>query len=165
MKKKSFFVGASALLLMASMNLGHALNEYGFLNGNLCGSILAQTTTTGSGNTSTGGGGSTGGSSSSGTGGGNSTNSSSTSGSTSNREKIKQYRPDVACRGEYIAEGHVSISITINGVKLDLGEATFDAGAKIPYTGTTEKCTGGNDWYDCDGVQTDCIPNGLIGLL
>ena len=68
MKKKSFLVGAGALLLMASMNLGHAVSGYGFLSGNLCGRILAQTTTTGSGNTSTGGG-STGGSSSTGTGG------------------------------------------------------------------------------------------------
>ena len=69
MKKKSILVGAGALLLMASMNLGHAVSGYGFLSGNLCGSILAQTTTTGSGSTSTGGGGSTGGSSSTGTGG------------------------------------------------------------------------------------------------
>lgn len=55
MKKKNFFIGASALLLMAGMNFSHALNEYGFLDGNLCANILAQTTTTTTGDNTTGG--------------------------------------------------------------------------------------------------------------
>lgn len=71
MKKRSVFVGTVAVLLMAGMNFSHVFNEYGFLNGNLCANILAQSSSSGGGSSSSGGsssGGSSSGSSS-GTGG------------------------------------------------------------------------------------------------
>lgn len=26
------------------------------------------------------------------------------------------------------------------------------------YKGKKEDCTGGHDWYDCEGAQKDCVP-------
>lgn len=95
MKKKNFFIGASALLLMAGMNFSHALNEYGFLDGNLCANILAQTTTTGTGGSSSTGGSSTGGSSSS------SGSSSSTGGSSTGDKVYGLYKTSTREEGPY----------------------------------------------------------------
>lgn len=149
MKKKNLLVGASALLLMASMNLGHAFNEYGFLNGNLCGSILAQTTSGSGGGSSTGGNTSSGGTSSSGT-------SSSPGADSSNNYKSKYYLK-VKCKYLFKCPFNGSGSVIINGVTIKFVNGVKDA--EVPINGSKERCTGGNDWYDCERVQTECLPS------
>ena len=52
--KKEMVIGTSALLLIVGMNLFHAIDGYGFLNGNLCQSVWAQGSSSGSSSSGSG---------------------------------------------------------------------------------------------------------------
>lgn len=82
--------------------------------------------------------------------------SSSTSSSTTNEGRIKQCRTNVKCRDTWVGSATIDGCITIHGVKI-CGQSVGIT-INYPYTGLTEHCTGGFDWFDCDACQSHCIP-------
>lgn len=130
-------IGLVILGVTLLLNLGHAINNYGYGSDRFRLQIFAS--------------GSSGSSSSS------SSSSSKTETDTSGREKIWKYR-SVGCNGEWkgtaSAEGCINpfkfFKTPICGFKIN-GEITY------PYPGNKENCTGGDEWYDCNGAQSDCV--------
>ena len=68
----------------------------------------------------------------------------------------KLCRPDVDCSGLWKGNAGLDGCIYIKGKKkCGFGISMY---VEFTYFGKTEKCSGGDDWADCDACQTDCIP-------
>jgi hypothetical protein len=42
-------------------------------------------------------------------------------------------------------------------IKKKICNFSVQAEVTYPYSGTKENCTGGNEWYDCNACQSDCV--------
>jgi len=69
--------------------------------------------------------------------------------------KIVYCRP-VDCTGTWTGTADVDGCIPFFGIKLCGWKANITV--TYPYSGEKENCTGGDDWYDCNACQSDCVP-------
>lgn len=130
-------IGLVILGVTLLLNLGHAINNYGYGSDRFRLQIFAS--------------GSSGSSSSS------SSSSSKTGTDTSGRERLWHYRP-VECTDTWEGQASFGGCVQMFGKE----KCGFSAWAKVNYLykGKKENCTGGHDWYDCEGAQKDCVPTG-----